>query len=703
MYVVKRDGSKQPLNIKQIRKQTIPATEGLKNVSYEELELRAELLFTDGIKTSDIQNSLIQTALQLVDVDRPDWVYVAARLKLYDLYHKIKRNYNKPGSGDVYKKVTLMDYIKQNKDILSDWTDKYTKEEIEYLNSKIVGERDKLFTYPAIDSIITRSLLKDKGKVYELPQHMFMAISMFLMQNENKDKRIEYVEKLYEAASKLWIVFATPILSNARKKDGGLISCLLASIPDSLDGIFDKYKEIALGSKIGSGWGIDISRIRGLASWIKNYPGVAGGLVPWMKILNDISIGVDQLGTRPGAFAVYAPTWHCDIYDFLDTKRISGEDRRLCRDLFLAVIIDDVFMEREELNTEYTLFDPYDTPELTELYGEEFRKKYEEYEKEFEEHPEKFNPNTRKIKARDLMKKIVGMYNDEGMPFPFFKDNANRQHQHPELGIIRSANLCMEVMQPTDENHTAVCNLSSINIARLDEYDLKDILEITMRYLDNAIDLTIYPSEESERTQKSRRSIGIGFIGEAEYIANKQIMYASDKHKEWIEDFYSKVRTYIDNYNKELAKEKGSCPAVEGIRCAYTTAIAPNSNSGIVGCTTNNVEPVYNKVWVEENLLGAYKVTAPNINPDNFYYYVNPYEIDQKDLIDCTAIRQKYIDMGISHNLYFNPSKIKGKDIRDAIQHAWKRGLKTLYYLRSKPPKNNEIREEKIACIGCAN
>ena len=703
MYVIKRDGSKQPLNIEQIRKQTIPATEGLKNVSYEELELKAEIQFYDGIKTSDIQDTLIKTALSLVDVDRPDWTYTAARLRLYDLYHKIKRNYNKTGSGDVYKKITLMDYIERNRDLLSDWTEKYTKEEVEYLNSKIVGSRDNLFTYPAIESIINRSLLKNKNKIYELPQHMYMAISMFLFQNERKDIRLRLVEKLYEAASKLWIVFATPILSNARKKNGGTISCLLGSIPDCLDGMFDKFKEIAIGSKIGSGWGIDLSRIRALNSWIQNYPGIAGGLVPWMKILNDISIAVDQLGSRPGAFAVYAPTWHCDIYDFLDTRKLSGEDRKICRDLFLAVIADDVFMEREGNNEDYTLFDPYDTPELTELYGEEFKKKYEEYERDFELHPEKYNPNTRKIKARDLMKKLVAMYNDEGMPFWFFKDNVNRQHEHPELGIIRSANLCTEVMQPTDENHTAVCNLSSVNIAKLDEYDLKEILELTLRFLDNVIDLTVYPSETSEKTQKSRRSVGIGYVGEAEYIANKQIMYASEEHKEWIDKFYSRAKEIIDNYNKELAKEKGSCPAVPGVRCAYTSAIAPNSNSGIVACTTNNVEPVYNKVWIEENLLGAFKVTAPNINVENFYYYVNPYEIDQMKLVECTAIRQKYIDMGISHNMYFDPSKITGKTIRDTIRYAWKLGLKTLYYLRTKPPRNDEIREEKIACIGCAN
>ena len=703
MHVIKRDGGKQLLNIEQIRKQTIPACEGLENVSYEELELKSEIQFYDGIKTSDIQNILIKTALNLVDVDRPNWTYVAARLKLYDLYHVIKRNYNKAGNGDVYKKISLMDYISSNKHLFSGWVEKYTEEEINYLNNKIVGKRDLLFTYLAIESIINRFLLKDKGKIIELPQHMYMAISMFLFQDEKKDIRLKLVEKLYEASSKLWVVFATPILSNARKKNGGTISCLLNSIPDDLEGIFDKFKEIGIGSKIGSGWGIDISRIRAMNSWIQNYQGVAGGLVPWMKILNDISIGVDQLGTRPGAFAVYVSTWHSDIYDFLDTRRLSGEDRRICRDLFLAIIADDVFMEREENNEYYTLFDPYDVPELTELYGNDFKEKYEGYEKEFELNPEKFNPNTRRIKARDLMKRLVAMYNDEGMPFWFFKDNVNKQHEHPELGIIRSANLCTEVMQPTDENHTAVCNLSSINIARLDEYDLKEVLELTLRYLDNVIDLTVYPSEESKRTQKARRSVGIGYVGEAEYIANKHIVYGSNEHKKWIEQFYSKAKKIIDNYNKKLAKEKGSCSAVPGVRCAYTSAIAPNSNSGIVACTTNNVEPVYNKVWIEENLLGAFKVTAPGINADNFYYYMNPYEVDQMKLIECTAIRQKYIDMGISHNMYFDPSKITGKTIRDTIRHAWRLGLKTLYYLRTKPPRNNDIKEEKIACIGCAN
>lgn len=294
MYVIKRDGSKEPLNIEQIRKQTIPATEGLSNVSYEELELDSQLNFQDGILTSDIQSTLIKTAINKVNVDTPDWTYVAQRLTLYDLYHRVKKFFNKKVSGDVYELITLQDYIEKNKNIFSGWTYKYTQEEIEELNQEIDGARDLLYDYPGFCLMEDMYLAKNDGISSELPQHFHMGVAMFIMQNESKDKRTQLVKDLYSATSQLKYINATPINANGRMISGGLISCLLTTVEDNLYSIMEKASEVAFGSKIGSGWGIDFSRVRSMGSNININKNAAGGKIPFLKIFNEIATAVDQ-------------------------------------------------------------------------------------------------------------------------------------------------------------------------------------------------------------------------------------------------------------------------------------------------------------------------------------------------------------------------------------------------------------------------
>lgn len=294
MYVIKRDGRREPINIEQIRKQTKESCEGLANTSYEQLELNVQLAFQDGITTEEIQQTLIKTATDMIDVDTPNYTYVAARLALYDLYHKIKHKYRSKGSGDVYEKVTLQMYIDYNTNIFSDWHTKYTKEEIEELNKCIDGKRDLLYDYPGFELLRRMYLAKNNGVVTELPQHMHMAISMFVMQNEDKDKRLKLVKEAYDMVSKLEYINATPINANGRLSHGGLISCLITTVGDSLESIFDKAKEVAFGSRGGAGWGIDFSRVRSIGSDININKEAAGGKIPFLKVFNDIALAVDQ-------------------------------------------------------------------------------------------------------------------------------------------------------------------------------------------------------------------------------------------------------------------------------------------------------------------------------------------------------------------------------------------------------------------------
>lgn len=711
MKVQKRDGRLEELNIENIRKQTIPACEGLAGTSYEDLELSAKIMFTDGIKTTDIQNSLIRTALNKIDIDAPKWTYVAARLRLYDLYHTIEREYGKSGSGDIYKKVTLLDYLTNYKEIFSDFVDKYTEEDIVELNKYIDSSRDLLMDYPGVITMIERYLAVKDSRIVELPQHLHMVVAMFVMQNE-VDK-INKVKELYDRTSKLELIMATPINSGGRIKGAGTASCLGTSMEDTLESIFDTAKEVAFGSKALSGWGIDASRIRALGSKLMQFKNVAGGVIPFLKVFNDIALAVNQGGRRAGAFNVTLESWHIDIFDFIDLRKKNGEDRRRAQDLFLTISMSDLFIERIKANSTWTLFDPHDCPELTELYGDEFKAKYEEYEAKFAQDPSKFNPYTRTLPVVELTVKILESYIKEGMPFIFFKDTVNKEHKYSkELGIIRHPNLCMEVFQPDDANSTFVCNLAALNLARLtDKENLIATSKLAIRALDNIIDVTTYSSDRAATRQKLTRSTGLGAVGEAERLATLNIYYGSKEHEQWLHDTYGTIRKSVDEATSELAKEKGGNTIDSSVRNLYRLAIAPNTASGLLAGTTASCEPVFDRLYVENSKVGTYKMVAPNIDINNVSHYRTAYEYDQADLIRMTGIRQKYIDMGISHSLYIDPTaEYKGKPftpiaLLKLILLAHKEGVKTLYYFRAKARKNSDAitKGDTTVCENCAN
>lgn len=848
MKVQKRDGRLEELNIENIRKQTIPACEGLAGTSYEDLELSAKIMFTDGIKTSDIQESLIRAAQNKIDMDAPNWTYVAARLRLYDLYHRIKRIYGKEQSGDVYDIVTLSDYVNRNKELFSDWYTKYTNEEIEELNNYVVSSRDKLFTLPAILTIENRYLLVDTDEVVELPQHMFMTIAMFVAQHETD--KLTWVKRFYDQTSTLQFIAATPINANGRKKDSATASCLVHSMADTLDSIMETLNDLAQGSKLGAGHGVDTSRLRATGSILRGIKNRGTGIVPIMKLHNDIALAVNQLGVRQGAITDTLEVWHIDTYDFIDLRKRSGEERRRAQDLFLCVSIPSLFIKRIKENGMWTFFDPYDVPNLTETYGEEFEALYTKYEKEFLNKERYFNPYTKQVPVQEVINKLIYSWTTEGLPFWFFKDNVNKTHKyHKELGIIRSSNLCVtaetrlltqeygntpigdlvkdgiskvhcwngdewslttigktadsarvltvefsngetiratethkwyvdmngsmvelrtlglkpgmliykyelpdgtlvdnvriesvtdkreyeptycgtepkrhklmfngiltgncqELLQPVNENETVVCNLGSVNVARYTtDENLDNTLEVAVRFLDNVIDVSGYSTEKARRTQLARRSIGIGFLGEAEYLAVNHIHYGSKEHEEWIHKFYKYSTEKIDQYSIELAKEKGGCEVDPSIRNAYRVCIAPNTASGLLAGTTPSHEPLYARVYTENSKIGSYKVTAPNISLDNISYYKNAFEIPHMDQIRMLAARQKYIDMSISNSLYEEDvSKISSIDIIKVIVKAHDLGVKTLYYFRTKAKKTGEIEEviegKKITCEGCEN
>jgi ribonucleoside-diphosphate reductase alpha chain len=626
---------------------------------------------------------------------------------------------------------------------------------------------------------------------------MFMAIAMFLAQRE--ENRQEWAIKFYNMISKFEVMLATPTLSNARTPRHQLSSCYIGSTPDNIEGIFDSYKEMALLSKFGGGIGWDWNQVRGMGGQIDGHKNAAGGIVPFLKITNDIAVAVDQLGTRKGAIAVYVEPWHIDIMDFLDLKKNSGEERRRAHDLFPALWINDLFMKRVGEDGLWTLFDPFDTPELSNLYSDKFEKKYIEYENDA-------NIIKESIKAKELWKKILLSYFETGTPFLCFKDNANRVNPNSHEGVIRSSNLCTEIFQNTDANHykikvvfddqsfalfeededvlldsgitkkakkitaldqikgkkifivekekydgkTAVCNLASINLSKINKKeDFERVIPTAVRMLDNVIDLNFYPLLKVKKTNLETRSIGLGVMGEAQMLAEAGIKWGSYEHFIKIDETMEMVSYNAISASANLAIEKGKYPKFagskwsqgifpidganeevkkltdrgglfgyiydwqklkekvkkSGMRNGYLMAVAPTSSISILVGTTQTIEPVYKRKWFEENLSGLIPVVAPNLSPDTWGFYTPAYELDQTLIVKAGAVRQKWIDQGQSLNIFITLDKASGKYLNEIYMLAWRLGVKSTYYLRSQSPeavKEEEgIEDRSLECFGC--
>jgi ribonucleoside-diphosphate reductase alpha chain len=789
--IKKRNGRKEVLDITKIQKMTIEATAGLEGVSQSELELDSHIKFIDGMNSSDIQDALIKTAVEKIDIDVPNWTFVAARLFLYDLYHRVGiATYGVKGEAYRHLKEYINFGIEAGR-IIPNLANGY---DLDDLNSYIDPSRDFLFNYLGIKTLYDRYLIKNsKGEPIELPQQMFMAIAMFLAQNE--EKKQEKAKEFYDVISKFEVMLATPTLSNARTNRHQLSSCYIGSSPDNIEGIFDGYKEMALLSKYGGGIGWDWNQIRSLGGSIDGHKSAAGGTVPFLKITNDIAIAVDQLGTRKGAIAVYLEPWHMDIMDFIDLKKNSGEERRRAHDLFPALWISDLFMERVLEDSHWTLFDPVEVKDLSEYFGEEFTAKYIAYENND-------NITKNRIKAKDLWKKILTSYFESGSPFLCFKDSANKANPNQHVGHIRSSNLCTEIFQNTNPNHykikiefedgtiktfeeedlvivdggitkkankvtaldsingkkifivekqkidgdTAVCNLASINLSRINtSEDIKRVVPIAVNMLDNVIDLNFYPLRKVKATNLKSRAIGLGVMGEAEMLANNKISWGSNEHFKKIDEImeYISYNTILASSN--LAIEKGSYPTFDGsnwskgimphdhtpqavnaivnkdlfdnscdwdflrekvkkdgMRNGYLMAIAPTSSISILVGTTQAIEPVYKRKWFEENLSGLIPVVAPKLSPDTWSFYTPAFEIDQLQVVKAAAIRQKWIDQGQSTNIFMSLDKASGKYLHEIYTLAWKLGLKSTYYLRSQSPEaKNDVEDRSMECAGC--
>ncbi|MFI4660020.1 ribonucleoside-diphosphate reductase subunit alpha [Listeria monocytogenes] len=700
----------------------------------------------------ELVDYLIREAEARTDIHIPEWEHFAARLYLNKLYKKASKNrfYNDDDKYGSY--VGLQESLGERGIYSGNILKNYSKEDLIAAGKLIDPEKDKLFTYNGLYLLATRYLATDSERnVYELPQERWLTIALYLMQNEPKEKRMKLVEEAYWALSNLYMTVATPTLANAGKVGGQLSSCFIDTVDDSLQGIYDSNTDVARVSKHGGGVGAYLGYVRSTGAAIRGVKGASGGVIPWIKQLNNTAVSVDQLGQRKGAIAVYLDVFHKDIESFLDLRLNNGDQRLRAHDVFTAVCIPDIFMEAVERRGEWYLFDPHEVKAkkgwyLQDFYDESkgegtFREKYEELVADE-------TISKKIVKAIDIMKRIMMSQLETGNPFMFYRDEVNRMNPNKHEGMVYSSNLCTEIMQnmsPTkmiqeiisgdqivitkQAGDFVVCNLSSVNLGRAvvaEEGTLERLIEVEVRMLDNVIDLNELPVPQATITNQKYRSIGLGTFGWHHLLALKNIVWDSEEAEKYADELYEQINYLAIRASNKLAQEKGAYKvfkgsdwntgeyfarrnynspewqelakevAEKGLRNAYLVAVAPNMSTAQIAGSTASIDPIYSAFYYEEKKDYRRPVIAPDLNLSTYpYYEKGAYKVDQFASVRQNGRRQRHVDQSLSFNFYV-PSGIKASKLLELHMTAWNEGLKTTYYVRS-----NDIDVEE--CEWCSS
>lgn len=700
----------------------------------------------------ELVDYLIREAEARTDIHIPEWEHFAARLYLNKLYKKASKNrfYNDDDKYGSY--VGLQESLGERGIYSGNILKNYSKEDLIAAGKLIDPEKDKLFTYNGLYLLATRYLATDSERnVYELPQERWLTIALYLMQNEPKEKRMKLVEEAYWALSNLYMTVATPTLANAGKVGGQLSSCFIDTVDDSLQGIYDSNTDVARVSKHGGGVGAYLGYVRSTGAAIRGVKGASGGVIPWIKQLNNTAVSVDQLGQRKGAIAVYLDVFHKDIESFLDLRLNNGDQRLRAHDVFTSVCIPDIFMEAVERRGEWYLFDPHEVKAkkgwyLQDFYDESkgegtFREKYEELVADE-------TISKKIVKAIDIMKRIMMSQLETGNPFMFYRDEVNRMNPNKHEGMVYSSNLCTEIMQnmsPTkmiqeiisgdqivitkQAGDFVVCNLSSVNLGRAvvaEEGTLERLIEVEVRMLDNVIDLNELPVPQATITNQKYRSIGLGTFGWHHLLALKNIAWDSEEAEKYADELYEQINYLAIRASNKLAQEKGAYKvfkgsdwntgeyfarrnynspewqelakevAEKGLRNAYLVAVAPNMSTAQIAGSTASIDPIYSAFYYEEKKDYRRPVIAPDLNLSTYpYYEKGAYKVDQFASVRQNGRRQRHVDQSLSFNFYV-PSGIKASKLLELHMTAWNEGLKTTYYVRS-----NDIDVEE--CEWCSS
>lgn len=720
MNVVKRDGFVEHLQIEKIHKVTAWACEGLE-VSQSELETGAHLMLFEGIKTSAIHDALIQSASALIAVDSPDYTFVAARLLLQKLYKEVNNSIEYLHiDGYIFKGVQegRLNPALQG-----------PKFDLAKIDAAICPERDLLFTYLGLQTLADRYFIRTKqevgkdGKIIELPQHMWMRVAMGLALNED-DPTARAIE-FYNVLSKLEFISSTPTLFNSGTNHSQMSSCFLNTVEDSIDGIFSTIHECANLSKYAGGIGTDWTRVRPSGDPILGTNGKSAGVVPYLKIFNDTAVAVNQGGKRQGSFAAYLEPWHPDFLDFCDLKKNSGDERRRAHDIFPAAWIPDLFFKRVKEGGIWSFFSPREFPELHEIFGDEFESRYKDLEAQGKARSQ--------LPAMDVWKKTLTSLFETGHPWITFKDECNRRNPQGHVGVIHNSNLCTEITLNTSDLETSVCNLGSINLARVTHNNLKPVITTAIRMLDNVIDINFYPSDKAKNSNLRHRPIGLGVMGYTEWLVMNGIDWESDLHLTAADQLFEEISYLAIESSCDLAIERGAYESFRGskwnlgilpidtarnqeqefdwmslrhrvklgMRNSNLMAIAPTATISNIAGTTPCIEPIYKRAHTQSNMSGSFLVVDPTLRYGRPELCKESFEVNPMWIVKAAAVRQKWIDQAQSINIFVKAG-IRGSALAEIYMTAWELGLKTTYYLRNQATEietpKQESGEQKEFC-----
>ena len=702
----------------------------------------------DDMKQADKLSALVKAAVEMTTQEAPNWEFIAARLLSYKLNRSIAAFEESVSVHSFYDKLRyLTDERLYGEYILAS----YSPEEIAQAATFIKEERNDLLNYSGLDLLMKRYLIRTySNKPIESIQEMYLGIALHLAINEKEDRML-WVQKFYDILSKLEVTMATPTLSNARKPFHQLSSCFIDTVPDSLEGIYRSLDNFAQVSKFGGGMGMYFGKVRAAGGKIRGFKGAAGGVIRWMKLVNDTAVAVDQLGMRQGAVAVYLDVWHKDLPEFLQLRTNNGDDRMKAHDIFPAVCYPDLFwkMAQEDINQPWHLFCPNEILSikgycLEDYYGEEWEKRYIDCVNDA-------RLTRRTLSVKDIVRLVLRSAVETGTPFTFNRDHVNRANPNGHKGMIYCSNLCTEIAQnmseiesvstevKTDDGDTVVvraskpgdfvvCNLASLSLGHLpleNESELTDVVRTVVRALDNVIDINFYPLPYAQITNQRYRSLGLGVSGYHHALAVRGIKWESQEHLDFVDKVFETINRAAVEASSDIAKQKGSYKYFEGsdwqtgeyftkrgytspewnalaakvkeqgMRNAYLLAIAPTSSTSIIAGTTAGTDPVMQRFFLEEKKGAMLPRVAPELSDRTFWVYKSAYNIDQQWTVRAAGVRQRHIDQAQSQNLYIT-NDFSMRQLLELYLLAWRSGVKTIYYVRSK---SLEVEE----CESCAS
>ena len=739
--VVKRNGrGKESLNIEKIHQMVEFACEDITQVSASSVEMNSGLQFYDGISTNEIQQILIKSANDLITLENPNYQYVAARLLLYSLrkqlFHKM---WDHPHIYDHAKKCIELGVY--DKEVLN-W---YDKKDFDRMENWLNHERDYTFTYAGLRQVIDKYLVQDRstGQIFETPQFMYMMISATLFSQYPKNKRMSYVKKYYDAISRFKINIPTPVMAGVRTPIRQYASCVLVDVDDTLPSIFSS--DMAIGKYVAqrAGIGINAGRIRGINSRIRGGEVQHTGVIPFLKKFEATVKCCTQNGVRGGSATVHFPIWHKEIEDIIVLKNNKGSEDNRVRKLDYSIQLSKLFYERFINDEEITLFSPHEVPELYEAWG---TKEFDEIYKTAER---KTSVWKHKVKAQDLFMSILKERAETGRIYIMNIDHCNTHSSFKDR--VYMSNLCQEITLPTDpishidgEGEIALCILSAVNVGLLKDLDeLETLCDLAVRSLDEVIDHQRYPVKAAEISTRNRRSLGIGYIGLAHYLATLGLGYESKTAWKEVDKLSEAFQYYLLRASNELAKEKGKCKAFDktkysdgilpidtykkevdeivsrklsykwedlrkdikefGLRHSTLTAQMPSESSSVVCNATNGIEPPRDYISVKKSKKGTLKQVVPDYKRLKNNYTLLWDMKSNEGYINIVAVMQKYFDQSISGNWSYNPENYDEGEIPLSIMAedlltTYKLGWKTSYYQNTYDSKKDV--EEPVHPIG---